>query len=60
LQSDAKFIAQAHTVCTKQVDKNRQNRSFTTVLEAEPPGYRHILNTIACKPVTHGTTLLPE
>jgi len=28
LQADTKSIAQTHTVCTTQVDKNRQNKTF--------------------------------
>jgi len=29
-------IVQAHTVCTRQVDKNSKTERFTTLLEAEP------------------------
>jgi len=28
LQSDTRFLVQARTVCTTQVDKNRHNRTF--------------------------------
>jgi len=43
LYTDTKSLAQAHTVCTTQVDKNIYSKTerFATGLEAEPQGYRH-------------------
>ena len=43
--------------CTTQVQMYRTER-FTTALEVEPQGYRHILNTIIRWQVTFDTTLL--
>jgi len=34
LPADTKSIVQRHTFCTTLVNKNRQNRTFTTALEA--------------------------
>jgi len=38
---DTKSIVQTRTLCTTQIDKNRQNRTCTTAFEqAESQGYR--------------------
>jgi len=40
LSPDKKFIVQTHTLCRMQVDKNRQNRTFSKALEPmESQGY---------------------
>jgi len=37
---------QTHTVCTKQIGKNRDNRTLLESLEVEQQGYRRFRNTI--------------
>ena len=44
LQADTKSIAQTHTVCTTQVDKNRQNRTFYSGVGGWITGLQHFLN----------------
>ena len=44
LSPDTKFIVQTHRLCRMQVDKNRQNRTFSKALEPmESQGYWHFL-----------------
>ena len=51
--------AQAHTVCTTQIDKNR-HRTFYNGVVVEPQDHGHFLNTIFRSPVTLGARQHPE
>ena len=61
LSADTKSIVKAHTFfCTTQVNKIYRTKNFTTALEAESQGYRHLLNRTFCNCIRGKTTGLQK